>query len=108
MLDPIGVQVLQLDLIVVQQTLEEWVGRNREFTLMEEHEEDDVAIGQRRCILMARHKPLHRIGPPTKKTMLDEALHACMGNIRAIPRIHGGWRWRWRSGGYKSRALAMD
>ena len=29
-LDPVGLQVLQIDLIVVQQTPEEWVGRNRE------------------------------------------------------------------------------
>ena len=73
--------MLQLDLIVVQQTLEEWVGRNREFTLMEEHEEDDVAIGQRRRILMVGHKPLHHIGPPMEKTMLDEALHVRMEGL---------------------------
>ena len=85
MLDPIRVQVLQLNLIVVQQTSEELVGRNRESTLVEGHKGDDVAIGWRRRILMAGHKPLHRIGPPTKKTMLDEALHACMGNIEAVP-----------------------
>ena len=73
MLDPIGVQVLQLDLIVVQQTLEEWVGWNHESALMEGHEGDDVAIGRCRCILTAGHKPLHRIGPPMEKTTLDGA-----------------------------------
>ena len=46
-LDPIGVQVLQLDLIVVQQTPEERVGRNHESALVEGHEGDDVAIGRR-------------------------------------------------------------
>ena len=45
MLDPVGVQVLQLDLIMVQQTLEEWVGRNHESTLVEEREGDNIAIG---------------------------------------------------------------
>ena len=75
MLDPIGVQVLQLNLIVVQQTSEEWVGSNHESALMEGRKGDDVAVGRRRCILTAGHKPLRRIGPPTEKTMLDEALH---------------------------------
>ena len=82
MLDPVGVQVLQLDLIVVQQTLEERVGRNHESTLMEEHEGDDVAIGRRWRLLAARHKPLRRIGPPVEKTMLDKALHAHIEKVR--------------------------
>ena len=91
-LDPVGVQVLQLDLIVVQQTLEEWVGRNCESTLVEEREGDDVAIGWCRRILMAVHKPLRRIGPPMEKTTLDEALHARMGNIGVVhePMEDGG------------------
>ena len=77
--------MLQLDLIVVQQTLEKQVGRNCESTLMEERERDDVAVGRRRRILTAGHKPLRRIGPPAEKTKLNEALHPCMGNIRAVP-----------------------
>ena len=76
---------MQLDLIVVQQILEERVGRNRESTLVEGRERDDVAVGRRRRILMAGHKPLRRISPPTEKTTLDEALHACIGNIGAMP-----------------------
>ena len=93
MLDPIGVQVLQLDLIVVQQTPEEWVGRNHESVLVEGREGDDVAVGRCWCILTAGHKPLCRVGPPAEKTMLNEALQARIGNIRAIPRINGGRRW---------------
>jgi len=77
--------VLQLNLIVVQQTLEKWVGRNHESVLVEGHKGDDVAIGGRRRILTAGHKPLHLIGPLAEKTTLDEALHARMGNIGAIP-----------------------
>ena len=53
MLDPVGVQVLQLDLIVVQQTTKKWVGRYRVSTLMEGREGDDVAVGRRWRILMA-------------------------------------------------------
>ena len=85
MLDPIRVQVLQLDLIVVQQTSKEWVGRNRKSMLVEECEGDDVAVGRCRRILTAKQEPLYHVGPPTEKTMLDEALHARMGDIRAIP-----------------------
>ena len=85
MLDPVGVQVLQLNLIVVQQTSEEWVGSNHESMLMEGRKGDDVAVERRRRILTAGHKPLHRIGPPVEKTTLDKALHACMGNIGAVP-----------------------
>ena len=108
MLDLFGVQVLQLDLIVVQQTLEEWVGRNHESALVKGHKGDDVAVGRRRRILTAEHEPLRRIGPPMEKTTLDEALHVLMGNIRAIPQIHGGWRRLQRSKGGGGEAKAID
>ena len=85
MLVPIGVQVLQLDLIMMQLTLEEQVRRNCESALLEEREGDDVAIGWCRGLLMAGHKPLRRIGPPAEKTTLDEALHIRIGNIGAMP-----------------------
>ena len=55
---------------MVQQTSEERMGWNRESTLMEGCEGDDVAIGRRRRILTAGHKPLCRIGPPTEKPRL--------------------------------------
>ena len=84
-LDPVGVQVLQLDLIVVQQTPEERVGRNHESVLVEGREGHDVAVGRCRGILTAGHKPLRRIGPPTENTMLDEALHARIGNVGVMP-----------------------
>jgi len=107
-LDPIGVQVLQLNLIVVQQTLEERVGRNHESALVEGREGDDVAIGRRWRILAVGHKPLRRIGPPIEKTTLDEALLACIGNIGVMPQIHGGWRWLRRSKGDGGGAEAID
>ena len=84
-LDPIEVQMLQLNLVVVQQSPEERMGRNRESALVEGHEGHDISIEQRRGILAIRHEPLHRIGPPTEKTALYEALHACVGDIRVVP-----------------------
>jgi hypothetical protein len=46
MLDPIGIQMLQLNLVVVQQSPEESVGRNCESALVKGCEGHDVAIGQ--------------------------------------------------------------
>jgi hypothetical protein len=46
-LDPIGIQMLQLNLVVVQQSPEESVGRNCKFALVKGCEGHDVAIGQR-------------------------------------------------------------
>jgi len=77
--------VLQIDLVVVQQSPEEWVGRNRESTLVEGREGHDVAIGRRWRLLTTGHKPLHRLSSPTKKTALDEALHARVDDVGAIP-----------------------
>ena len=93
---------------MVQQTLEEHVGRNHESTLVEGREGDDIAIERRRRILTIGHKPLHRIGPPTEKTTLDKALHVRMGNIRAVPQIYGGWRWLRRSKGGGGEAETID
>ena len=77
--------MLQLNLVVVQQSLEEQMERNRKSVLVEGHEGENVAIGWHRRILTAGHKPLRRISPPMKKTTLDEALHACVGDIGAVP-----------------------
>ena len=61
----------------MQQTLEERVGRNHESTLIEEREEDDVAVGRGRRIPTAGHEPLHHIGPPTEKTtLMRPSMHA--------------------------------
>ena len=93
-LDPIWVQVLQLDLVVLQHPPKEQVRGDRESVLVEGHERYDVAIEQRRHVLMTRHEPLHRVGPPTEKATLDKALHACMGDVKAIPRLYGKQGWR--------------
>ena len=81
---------------------------DHEPTLVEGHEGDDVTVERYRHLLMAEHEPLHRIGPPTEKTMLDESLHAHMGNIGVVPRIHGGWRRLRRSKGGGGEAKATD
>ena len=57
--------------------------------LVEGREGDDVTVGRPQHLLMARNQPLHRVSPLAKKTALDEALHACVGDVRAVPRLHG-------------------
>jgi hypothetical protein len=44
-LDPIGIKVLQLDLVVIQEPSKEPMGRRHEPALMEVHEQHNVAIG---------------------------------------------------------------
>ena len=105
MLDRVGIQVLQLDLVMVQQPLEERVGRNHEPALMEGHEGHDVAVGRCRHLLTTGHEPLHRLSSPTEKTTLDEAIHARVGDVGAIPRLHGkqGWKNKNFAGGRRAR-----
>ena len=52
---------------------------------MEWREGDDVTIRQHRHLLVAGNQLHHRVGPPAKKTALDEALYACIGDIGAVP-----------------------
>jgi hypothetical protein len=54
----VGIQVLQLNLVVVQQPPEGSVGRNREPVLVEGDERYDIAVRRRRCIIVARNDPL--------------------------------------------------
>ena len=99
--------MLQLDLVVVQQSSKERMGRNCESMLVEGREGHDVAIRRRQRILMTGHEPLHCVGPPTEKTMLNEALHARVGDVISMEGARAFW-WLWRSEGYGSRALAVD
>ena len=84
------------------------MGRNRESALMEGREGHDVAIGRRRRLLTTRHEPLHRLDSPTKKITLDEALHVRVGDVRAIPRLHGRQGQKNESYAGGGRAKAMD
>ena len=98
--------MLQLNLVVVQQSLEEQMGRNHESTLVEGCEEHDIAIGRCRHILATMHEPLHHVGPPVEKTALDKALHACVGDIEAIPCLVG--RQGWKNEGYAGGGRAKE
>ena len=90
MLDCIGIKVLQLYLVVVQQSLKELMGGGGKSSLMEVSEGHDIAIGRQRRVLITGQPPLLGGGPRAKKTMANEALQALEGDIRAAPWLH--WR----------------
>jgi hypothetical protein len=53
-LDPVWVEVLQLDPAVMEEPMEEGMRRRRKPALMEAHKGDDVAITRCRNLLTAR------------------------------------------------------
>ena len=57
-LDFVGIKVLQLHLVVMQQPPKELVGGGGESPLMEVSEGHDVAIRRRQCVLIAGQPPL--------------------------------------------------
>jgi hypothetical protein len=54
LLDPVGVEVLQLYLVVVEKPTEEWMRGHPESALMEVREGNNIAISQRWQLLTAR------------------------------------------------------
>ena len=88
MLDSIGIKVLQLYLVVLQQPPNELVGGGGESLLVEVSEVHDVAIGQRRHVLLTGQQPPLDRGLRTEKTTVDKALQALDGDVRAAPQIH--------------------
>jgi hypothetical protein len=52
---------------------------------MEEHEGHDIAVRLHWRLLVSEHEPLHRLDHRMEKTMLDDALHVCVGNVGAVP-----------------------
>ena len=88
MLDPVGVEMLQLDLVIVQQPPKKFVGGGREPTLIEVGNRHHIAVERRRQILLTEQQPLLGRGPYMEKTMTDEAFHALEGDVGAAPRIH--------------------
>ena len=88
MLDSIGIKVLQLYLVVVQQSLKELMGGGGKSSLMEVSEGHDIAIGRQRRVLITGQPPLLGGGPCAEKTTTDESLQALEGDIRMAPRLH--------------------
>jgi hypothetical protein len=85
MLNPIRIQMLQLNLIVMEEPQEEAMGGCRKLTIVEVRKRHHIAVGRRREVMAVGHYPLMRGGPCAKKTAIDDALHARVAAIRATP-----------------------
>ena len=90
-------KVLQLHLIVVQQSSKKLVDGGGESPLMEVSEGHDVAVGWRRRVLITGQPPILGGGPRTKKTTAYKALQALEGDVRVAPQTH----WKMGMGGCK-------
>ena len=89
MLDPIGSEVLQLHIVVIQQPPKELVGGGGKSPLMKVGEGHNLAIEWRQCVLIVGQPTLLGGGPRAKKTMV-KALQELEGDIGAAPWLH--WR----------------
>ena len=95
-LNPIGIQMLPLHLVVVQQPPEERMGGCREASLVEVHEQDDVPRRRLRLRFAGGDDPLLRCGERAQESFGHKAIHASGGHVRALPERHGffffgGW-----------------
>jgi len=87
-LDPIGSQVLQLHVVVMQQPPKELVGGGDESPLVEVSEGHNIAFGRRRHVLIAGQPPLLSGSPRAKKAVANKALQALEGDIGSAPWLH--------------------
>jgi hypothetical protein len=81
MLNPIRIQMLQLNLVIVEEPQEEAVGRRHKPAIVEVRERHHVAVRRRREVVAIRYYPLVCGGPLTKKTTVDKALYGRMATI---------------------------
>ena len=95
-LNPIGIRMLQLHLVVVQQPPEERMGGCREASLVDVHERDDVPRWRLRLRFAGGDDPLLRCGERAQESFGHKAIQASGGHVRALPERHGffffgGW-----------------
>ena len=87
-LEPIGIEVLQLHLVVLQQPPKELLSRYGESPLVEESKGHDVSFGRRWLVLITRQLPLLVGRQRAEEATADEALQALRGNVGSAPRLH--------------------
>ena len=74
MLNPVGIKVLKLDLVVIKQSPKKSMDGGGEPTLMEVRERDNIVIGRRRHILLVGQPPPLGGSPCVEKPAMDKAL----------------------------------
>jgi hypothetical protein len=103
MLDPVGIQMPQLDLVLIKEPEQEAMGGSYESMLMEVHERHHITIRRRREPLIAREDPFERVSPRGQEPTMDETQHVRITACRATPQIHGGKLRRAKGFGYGDR-----
>ena len=88
MLDPIGIKMLQLHLVVIQQPPKKHMGRDSESLLMEESKRHDIPLRRRWLVLITGQQPLRKGGQRAKEAAIDEALQALRGDVGSTPWLH--------------------
>jgi len=89
-LDPVGGEMLQFHLIVVQQSPEKLMGGHAKTPLMEVSERNDVPFRRLRLILLTVQLPLLDGSQRAKEASADEALQAPSGDVGFVPWVHCG------------------
>jgi hypothetical protein len=92
-LNPIGIQVMQLDLVVMEEQEEETMRRHCETTLMEVHERHHVPGGWHQELMITGQLPLMHVDPRLKEATLNKVLHARELALRAVPQSYETQRW---------------
>ena len=94
-LNPVGIKVLQLHLVVIQQLSKELMSRYGESPLVEVSEGHDIPFGRRRLILITRQQPPLSSGRWAEEAAVDEALQTSRGNAGSARQLHCGIEKRW-------------
>ena len=84
-LDPVGGKVLQLHLIVVQQSPKKLMGGHGESPLEEVSERHNVPFRRLWLLLLTKQPPLLGGGQRAKEASADEALQALRGDVGFVP-----------------------
>ena len=87
-LDPVGGEVLQFHLIVVQQPPEKLMGGHGESPLMEVSKRHDVPFRRLWLLLLTGQPQLLDGGQWAKEASADEALQAPSGDVGFVPWVH--------------------
>ena len=87
--DGVGVEVVELHIVVMLERPHEQIRRQAKATLVEGHEAHDVAIAWPRLWLVPRSNPLRSIGvgDRAEETIIDERLQRRRRHVRCTPRI---------------------
>ena len=88
MLDPIGIKMLQLHLVVIQQPPKKSMRRYGESPLMEDSKGHDIPFERRRLFLITRQQPPLSSGRRAEEVAADEALQTPRGNAGSAPQLH--------------------